>query len=313
MRSSRLGDVGRDDAVWSPDVAGRLAFTACAAARIEPTSVELIRFGTNAVYRLSGTPWILRLRRPGTSPDAITHQLSLAEWLIEHGYPANRPADGKGVVQDGLEGAVASFWEWADADAASRIDLPTFGRLLREFHTLTDAYENATIFPRWAPLDRIAHQLADAHGSSFLEPGDLSLLESWTARLGARVAEVSWELAPGLLHGDAHTGNVLVTPSGPVVIDLDLLSVGPREWDLVPTAVSSLRFGGDPQAVDGFAAAYGFDLLSWPGWPTLKMLRELYMTSWLLSVAATPERQAELRHRLDYWRAPDDRARWHAI
>ena len=53
------------------------------------------------------------------------------------------------------------------------------------------------------------------------------------------------------------------------MIDLDALAQGPREWDLVPTAVSYLRFRQDLAPVAAFGDAYGFDLLAWAGWPTL--------------------------------------------
>ena len=38
--------------------------------------------------------------------------------------------------------------------------------------------------------------------------------------------------------GDAHLGNMIATPTGPVLCDLDTACIGPREWDLVPLAVS---------------------------------------------------------------------------
>jgi Ser/Thr protein kinase RdoA (MazF antagonist) len=281
---------------------------------VAPASAELLRFGTNAVYRLVGTPWVLRLRRPGSTAEDIERQLSVARWLVSRGYPANSPAAGVGVVADGLNGAVASFWEWAAEDSERRVDPQTFGRMLHELHVSTDAYPGTETLPRWAPIEHIEDRLASAAGGgSFLTAEDLGLLESWTERLAASILDLPWKLPRGLVHGDAHTGNVLVGAAGPVLIDFDLLCVGPREWDLVPTAVSSLRFDSDREAVERFSSAYGFDILAWAGWPTLSKLRELYMTSWLLTVATTPERQAEVRRRLDYWRAPEESAVWHAV
>ncbi len=194
------------------------------------------------------------------------------------------------------------------------VDTKVFGHLLYELHALTDSYEGVDELPRWAPIDHIAERLAQARGErSFLALDDIVLLEFWMERLASELVALPWALRPGLLHGDAHTGNVLNTSSGPVVIDFDLISFGPREWDLVPTAVSSLRFRADRASVESFGSGYGFDIMSWQGWPTLKRLRELYMTSWLVTVAATPERQAEVRHRLEYWREPDEGAVWHAV
>jgi Ser/Thr protein kinase RdoA (MazF antagonist) len=313
MQMPESDRVRTSDAIWSPDVALQMMPRACALAGVSAASVELLRFGTNAVYRLVGTQWILRLRRPGAAPESVERQVSIARWLVDHGYPANRPATDVPVVRDGLDGAIASFWDWVDDDPRRRVEPHTLGRLLRRFHSLTDSYDVSEV-PGWAPIDDITLRLEAARASaSFLPTADIALLESWTERLAAIVVDLPWALRPGLIHGDAHTGNVLATRGGPVLIDFDLLSVGPREWDLIPTAVSSLRFHADRGAGDGFCTGYGFDILAWAGWPTLQKLRELYMTSWLLSVATTPERQAEVRHRMEYWRAPNDDALWHAI
>ncbi|MGH3998017.1 MAG: aminoglycoside phosphotransferase, partial [Pseudonocardiaceae bacterium] len=41
---------------------------------------------------------------------------------------------------------------------------------------------------------------------------------------------------------DARLGNLIASPQGPVLCDLDTTSIGPPEWDLVPAAVAALRF-----------------------------------------------------------------------
>lgn len=46
---------------------------------------------------------------------------------------------------------------------------------------------------------------------------------------------------PALVHGDLHTGNVVLDGSNPLLIDLDSVSVGPRLYDLASWHVRSLR------------------------------------------------------------------------
>ena len=305
--------VAHSEGAWSAAAAERLALRACNAAHIAPTHFELLRFGTNAVYRLVGTPWVLRLGRPGTEPESVERQLPLAQWLAERGYPANRPAADLDVVHVGLDGAIASFWEWVAEEPDTRVQPRALGGLIRDFHNLTNSYPAVKSFPRWAPLDDVEDRLKQARQEATFLAGEIDLMESWSAHLSSAISDIDWALPPGLVHGDAHTGNVLSTSEGPVMIDLDLLSVGPREWDLAPTVVSNLRFAGNQLAAKEFAGGYGFNVTAWSGWPTIKLLRELYMTSWLISVATTPERQAEVRHRLQYWREPDEGAVWHAV
>ncbi|WP_328524045.1 phosphotransferase family protein [Kribbella sp. NBC_00359] len=70
------------------------------------------------------------------------------------------------------------------------------------------------------------------------------------------------DLQMGLLHGDAHFGNLLREPSGRFVLcDCDGPSIGPLAYDLV--AVSALRFGAiqDHQAL---ATTCGLHVTTFP-------------------------------------------------
>jgi hypothetical protein len=53
----------------------------------------------------------------------------------------------------------------------------------------------------------------------------------------------------------------------PVLVDLDGFAVGPREWDLVLTAMYFERFGWhtDEEYLE-FAVGYGFDVMSRRGY-----------------------------------------------
>jgi aminoglycoside phosphotransferase (APT) family kinase protein len=59
---------------------------------------------------------------------------------------------------------------------------------------------------------------------------------------------LTWPRRP--LHGDAHTGNVLLTPEGPRWTDLEDVCVGPVEWDLASTTVTQDAVEAYPGPVD---------------------------------------------------------------
>jgi Ser/Thr protein kinase RdoA (MazF antagonist) len=299
---------------WAPALARRLAERASAAAGLVPSDYELLRFGTNAVFRLRDTPWVLRLRRPGAEPGEIERQVLLARWLADRGFAVNRPAADPSPVMTGLQGAIGSFWEWVENDPNERIGVGDFGQMLGALHAMTDSYEPRREFPRWNAVAEIEDRLAQVdERPSFLPPQESELLRQWTEDVQRELTAVEWSLPVGVIHGDAHTGNVLATRKGGVLIDLDALSLGPREWDLVPTAVSNLRFRGELAPVAVFGEGYGFDLLAWSGWPVLRRLRELYMTSWLATVATSDERRAEVHHRIDTLRNEREDVLWHAV
>src|ERR1700761_3971078 len=93
---------------------------------------------------------------------------------------------------------------------------------------------------------------------------------------------------PGGIHGDASVGNVLRDRHGAaVLIDLDGFAVGPREWDLVLTAMYYDSFGWHTrEEYQGFARVYGYDVRHWPGYPVLRGVREFLMVTWLIQKAA---------------------------
>lgn len=65
-----------------------------------------------------------------------------------------------------------------------------------------------------------------------------------------------------------------------MVIDLDGFGIGPREWDVVLTAIYYDSFGWHTrEEYETFARVYGFDIMAWPGYPVLREIREFLMVS----------------------------------
>ncbi|MFF8640992.1 hypothetical protein [Streptomyces sp. NPDC015345] len=60
-----------------------------------------------------------------------------------------------------------------------------------------------------------------------------------------------------------------------VLCDWDTVAHGHPEWDLVTIEVHCRRFGYTPQHYKDFATAYGYDVTTLAGCPTLRDLREL--------------------------------------
>ena len=82
----------------------------------------------------------------------------------------------------------------------------------------------------------------------------------------------------------------------PVLIDLDGFAVGPREWDLILTAIYYDSFGWHTrQEYEDFARVYGYDIMQWPGYPVLREIREFLMVTWLIQKAAEDARAGSRR------------------
>lgn len=59
---------------------------------------------------------------------------------------------------------------------------------------------------------------------------------------------LSWPRRP--LHGDAHTGNILMTPEGPRWTDFEDVCAGPVEWDLASMTITQDALAAYPGVVD---------------------------------------------------------------
>lgn len=110
-----------------------------------------------------------------------------------------------------------------------------------------------------------AAMLGQLHEALASYPGDLptlvgpltdvstALTISSDATLHRAAAELvplalSWPRRP--LHGDAHTGNVLMAPNGPLWTDFEDVCVGPVEWDLASMTITDEALAAYPGTID---------------------------------------------------------------
>jgi hypothetical protein len=68
------------------------------------------------------------------------------------------------------------------------------------------------------------------------------------------------ELQTGAIHGDSKIANLMRTPEGPLIMDLDHVRVAPWEWDLA-TISRRAHDGWSAEEWPAFSAGYGHDLL----------------------------------------------------
>jgi thiamine kinase-like enzyme len=138
-------------------------------------------------------------------------------------------------------------------------------------------------------------------------------MTSELARLQGEYARLDFALAPGVIHGDANIGNVLRDEHGnPVVIDLDGFAVGPREWDLIQTALFYDHYGWHTrEEYETFARVYGYDIMQWPGYPVLADVREFIQVTWMIQKSGESEKTAaEARKRVGALRSGASRKDW---
>ncbi|GAA1294298.1 aminoglycoside phosphotransferase family protein [Saccharothrix xinjiangensis] len=261
-------------------------------AGVHTTGAELVREGSNTLYRLPGGV-TARIGPPGTETTA-RHQIAVARWLAEQHVPAIRPVaevDQPVVVE---RRPVTWWWTLPEHRHATPAEL---GAALRTLHALRPPARPP--LPVLDPFEGLHDSISTTH---VLSASDRTWLADHLARLRDHYAGLPPGMPVTVVHGDAWQGNLAVpVPGHPVLLDLDTISLGPPEWDLVPLAVDHTDFTRITTAeYAAFVNAYGgHDVTTWPSYPTLAALHELRWVCFLLRKAPTDITvQRELAHRL---------------
>jgi aminoglycoside phosphotransferase (APT) family kinase protein len=327
MRAARAGAASVDRAVLTPcDLSGeagvggggtnqdrlsavsaeRSLRLACEATGLSLDGAVLVRLGENAIYVLPSEGVAVRIARSAANLPKVEKELRVARWLADVGFPAVRVAEEITEQPLRVDGRVVSFWRAvAPWDATATIG--DLALLLRRFHALPSPPID---LPAFDPFAAVPHRLRHAVVGS----DDLRFLDSLHERLRKEYQRLEFSAPLGLIHGDAHRANTLVSDGTPILLDFEVVAIGPREWDLVPTALAVGRFELDEETYGSFVAAYGRDITKWTGYPVLRAIRELTMTTWLMqNVEEDPSVAAEFALRVASLREGDLGRVWHAF
>lgn len=282
-----------------------ILIAACRAAGFDRAGAKLLRFGENAIYHLPSEQIVVRI---GRSLVAAAKEVHVAGWLAEHGFPSARLVDdfdaGPLVVDD----LPVTAWHFVE-QSEDPITSADFGRVLHDLHALPDPADFR--LPAFEPMPKIPGRLEQL-AKTDIPRADLEFLYERFGEVSEAFDQLTFRLAPGAVHGDAHPGNCMRTKDGTILlIDLEDFAYGPREWDAAVISVRYQAFGWESEEdYRGYVGAYGFDPISWPGFPTVRAARELNMTTWLAQRFGTlPELDAEVLKRINDLR--DDQALRH--
>ncbi|MFE3173607.1 phosphotransferase enzyme family protein [Amycolatopsis sp. NPDC059090] len=278
-------------AALTPSSAHGALRQACQDVGLDPQGATLLRMGENAIYRTADDIVV----RIGRSQDASEKEVRVANWLADAKFPSVRLARlPQAVVAHGF---TVTFWETIHESAPepSSADLAF---ILRKLHELPSA--ETLRLPSFRPLPKVRQRLRELPEGA-LPVGDMDFLLSRCEGLEEDFRELSFDLPLGVIHGDAHPGNLMRRQDSSVcLIDFEDFSWGPREWDLAVTATRYQGFGWVSRSeYDEFVEVYGFDALKWTGYPTIRAIRELNMATWLMQQNGQSRRvDAEIRKRI---------------
>jgi len=266
---------------------------------------ELMRLGENALFRLPQDRIVVRIARgPEVLPDA-RKEVAVASWLRDVGLPAAEPTTHSQPIM--IRGRPVTFWKLVE-DSGARATVADLAKILRALHRLP--VPNSLPLPAFDILDRVATRIARA---SELPASEREFLTTRLAELQHEYEGLRFTLPRAAVHGDAHQSNLIVRSDGEILlIDFERFAVGHPETDLAVTATEYLVGWHTDAAYSQFCEVYGFDVMSWSGFPVIRAINELKMTTWLMQNVRESERIAnEVRTRLASLHDPGAPRHWH--
>lgn len=288
---------------------------ACQHNGLDPAAARMIHHYSNAVYLLPAVPAIARIAT-GANPARLRVNQTVTDWLGEQGVAATTPLPGTELVEVD-DTTTVTFWTYypqPDRGTTPQLTSGHLGTLIKQLHQ-TGA--PPTELADWKALESLERALGSAAAATALTPAEQDWLRGQVIDTRAELAELTWPLGHGLIHGDAWAGNLLwditTRPNRPVLCDWDSVSNGPREVDLIPTWHAASRYGRDELWIQAFVDQYGYDLRNWNGYDALLRMRDLAQLPGPIRRSASPPHAAALRQRLTAIQRGDRAATWVAL
>jgi aminoglycoside phosphotransferase (APT) family kinase protein len=263
--------------------------SACQKSGIDIKAPVLIRAGENTLFRLAHRI-VARVGRSGQLA-AAAKEVQVSRWLQSLDFPVVKTVT---EIEQPVEVAGRAVTFWREFPQHRQGTLPELAIVLRMLHHLPRPdFE----LPKVEPFVRLRERMTQ---SSILNQGDKQWLGEHLTAMEARFAELPTGLPWCAIHGDSWQGNLAVTNAGLVLHDLERFAIGPPEWDLTSVAVDFATFGATSAAEWAeFCEEYAQDVTTWPGFATLRDIRELRKVTFAIQAAETRSREVQqARYRL---------------
>jgi len=199
--------------------------------------------------------------RAGGAREWLAREVAVAAHLARRGAAVVAPASELPPGPHLEDGLAITFWRYASSDAKRPASPEEAGAALGVLHKALMGFagelppvasvldEAERLIERTGLGDRLAHPLA-----------------------AVRPAVEDTALAVRPLHGDAHRGNLLRTPSGLLWTDFEDTCAGPVEWDLAcliavqdgaAEALAAYGAGVEEEALSPFVEARLLQVAAW--------------------------------------------------
>ncbi|WP_030544931.1 aminoglycoside phosphotransferase family protein [Streptomyces albus] len=280
---------------------------ACAVAGLDATNARVLRGHTNAVVLLDREPVVVKIARRGSPQTEVLRTVRFVQWLMAQDFPTaplHPIAAEQPVVVDGH---AVTFW--------THLPQPPHPVQAEQLAAPLYALHNLGTQPVELPeRDNVTAIRSSIARITDVPTPLIDALSTRVDKLAAELPGVQFLHPKTAIQGDPQHRNALHHGDGAVLCDWDTVAWGHREWDLVTIEIHCRRFGYGTEHYHDFAKAYGYDVTTWEGYPTLRDLRELRMiTTNARKISHAPESRAEVIRRIEGLIEENTGLRWNIL
>jgi hypothetical protein len=287
-----------DSREWSPERAAELADEALAIVGISGAKTSLVKFREPfASLRVERPQLLIKVAATADDGEILERSLRIGAFLHQAGVAVTAPAMELAPEPLSVDGHSAGLWHWAPS-ARGRPDPQAVGRSLRALHETLAGYTEPV--RDLEPIGPSSRRLDLIRDSGALPRTSVEFLRMRLDRLSEAWDRFDSQLGASPLHGDFKLSNLLATPEGPLIMDLDNVVVGPWEWDLA-TISRGAHDGWDAEEWLSFSSGYGHDLRAQPEAEPLLELTHLGALIFQFVPSDSPHRLRAGRALLDEW------------
>jgi aminoglycoside phosphotransferase (APT) family kinase protein len=213
-------------------------------------------------------------------------ELAVSRYLLGRGAPVVGPSTMMPQTPYDEEGTLVSLWPHIPHVKADYEDSAAVADAAGALQRVHDAFADySDELPSYVDrIEECAAQLRDPRALPTLDARDRVFLLGVYERSRRSLAD--FDVPPRPIHGDAHMGNVFITPNGPLWMDFEAASRGPREWDAAGAPHLPAFRSLDPQL-----------------YAVISDLRSVCVTVWCSALAEDSQKRAAATSQLERLRA----------
>lgn len=189
----------------------------------------ILKDSNNTIVHLAPSAVVAKVGTTPSTRRTLRREVSVAQYLKRRAAPVVSLTSLLPAGPHQHDGMNLTFWRFCPHQDGVEADGYTAGQSLLALHRGFAGYPGA-LPPFTNDLDEAGGILAQPDTLMKLSEDKRAVLRTVYEEVRPALAKHSYAVRP--LHGEAHLGNLLLSPDGPKWIDFEAACFGPSEWDL---------------------------------------------------------------------------------